>query len=157
MSRPLTQVNPLRAERVKTIIQREKLTQQEFAAKTFQSQQNVSRILNLKCALTEETARAIVKAFPAYRLSWLLGFDDDMTELDGLKKLIHGTVDAAVAINQAIRAVADDICNREDLPRQDIPAAHFAKLHAMLHDYAELILADYIKNREKSRIWRGIE
>ena len=82
MSKMKAEINPIRAERVKVLIQRENITQQEFATKIFQTQQNVSRIINLKTALTETTARDIVRAFPEYRLSWLLGIDDYMTESD---------------------------------------------------------------------------
>lgn len=79
MSRKKTEINPIRAERVKKLIEREKISQVDFASRIFQTQQNVSRILNLKTALTEETARDIVTAFPEYRIEWLLGYDDSMT------------------------------------------------------------------------------
>lgn len=82
MSRKKTEINPIRAERVKTIITRSGLKQAVFAKRIFQTQQNVSRILNLKTALTEETARDIVTAFPEYRIEWLLGYDDSMTDYE---------------------------------------------------------------------------
>lgn len=79
MSRQKTEINPIRAERVKTLIDREKITQKELADRIFQTQQNVSRIIQKRQPLTEETARQIITAFPGYRLEWLLGFDDCMT------------------------------------------------------------------------------
>ena len=79
MSRKKTEINPIRAERVKKIIETEGISQVDFAKRIFQTQQNVSRILNLKTALTEETAQTIVSAFPKYRIEWLLGYDDAMT------------------------------------------------------------------------------
>ena len=82
MSRKKTEINPVRAERVKKIIELEGISQQDFAKLIFRTQQNVSRIVNLKTALTEETAQAIVKAFPKYRIAWLLGYDDYMTIAD---------------------------------------------------------------------------
>ena len=82
MSRKNTDINPIRAERVKKLIEREKISQVDFASRIFQTQQNVSRILNLKTALTEETARDIVTAFPEYRIEWLLGYDDSMTDYE---------------------------------------------------------------------------
>lgn len=82
MSRKKTEINPIRAERVKTLIEREKISQTDFASKIFQTQQNVSRILNLKTALTEETARDIISAFPEYRIEWLLGYDNSMTHYE---------------------------------------------------------------------------
>lgn len=82
MSRKKTEINPIRAERVKKLIEREKISQVDFASRIFQTQQNVSRILNLKTALTEETARLIIEAFPEYRIEWLLGYDDSMTNAE---------------------------------------------------------------------------
>lgn len=82
MSRKKTEINPIRAERVKKLIEREGISQIDFASRIFQTQQNVSRILNLKTALTEETARDIVTAFPEYRIEWLLGYDDSMTDYE---------------------------------------------------------------------------
>lgn len=82
MSRKKTEINPIRAERVKKLIEREKISQVDFASRIFQTQQNISRILNLKTALTEETARDIVTAFPEYRIEWLLGYDDSMTDYE---------------------------------------------------------------------------
>lgn len=82
MSRKKTEINPIRAERVKKLIEREGISQIDFANRIFQTQQNVSRIINLKTALTEETARDIVTAFPEYRIEWLLGYDDSMTDYE---------------------------------------------------------------------------
>ena len=84
MGRKKTEINPIRAERVKKLIEREKrinpkFSQTELAGRINMTQQNISRIINQKTALTEETARDIVKAFPKYRIEWLLGYDDDMT------------------------------------------------------------------------------
>ena len=82
MSRKKTEINPIRAERVKQLIEREGISQIDFANRIFQTQQNVSRIINLKTALTEETTRDIVTAFPEYRIEWLLGYDDSMTDYE---------------------------------------------------------------------------
>lgn len=158
VSRKKTELNPKRAERVKIIIDREKISQIEFAHRIHQSQQNVSRIVTLKSALTEDNAQAIVNAFPEYRLQWLLGYDDFMTQTDQLRSLIHNKVDTAEALNQVIRLVADDICSRENIPRPYISfIPDFSQLQTMLHDYAELIISDYLKNRDHSRIWNRID
>lgn len=104
MSKKRSEINPIRAERVKTILDREGITQQKLAEMIFQTQQNVSRILTGKQPLTEETARAIIDAankisdqnaaqkagisleeygdHVTYRIEWLLGYDDKMTVED---------------------------------------------------------------------------
>jgi len=91
MSRKKTEINPVRAERVKKIIELEKISQKDFADRIFQTQQNVSRIVKQKTALTEETAHDIVSAFPKYRIEWLLGYDDYMTFSDQLTGVIRET------------------------------------------------------------------
>lgn len=91
MSRKKTEINPLRAERVKKIIELEKISQKDFADRTFQTQQNVSRIVKQHIGLTEEKAQDIVKAFPKYRIEWLLGYDDYMTFADYLTGVIRDT------------------------------------------------------------------
>lgn len=82
MSRKKTEINPIRAERVKELIEREGISQIDFGRRIHQTQQNVSRIINLKTALTEETALDIVAAFPEYRIEWLLGYDDARTDYE---------------------------------------------------------------------------
>ena len=65
MSRKKTEINPVRAERVKIVKQ--------------------------KTALTEETAHDILSAFPINRIEWLLGYDDYMTFSDQLTGVIRET------------------------------------------------------------------
>lgn len=89
MSRKKTEIDPVRAERLKKIIDREGISQIDFAKRISQTQQNVSRIINLKSALTEETARTIVSVFPEYRIEWLLGYDNSMTVYDQLSDAIQ--------------------------------------------------------------------
>ena len=82
MSRKKTEINPIRAERVKELIKRENITQIQLADRIYQSQQNISRIVQNRQPLTEETARLIVQAFPEYRIEWLLGYDEIMMKKD---------------------------------------------------------------------------
>ena len=82
MSRKKTEINPKRAENVKKLIEAEKITQTELADRIHMTQQNISRIVQMKQPLTEETAQDIISAFPekGYRIEWLLGYDDFPTE-----------------------------------------------------------------------------
>lgn len=82
MSRTKTEINPKRAENVKKLIEAEKITQTELADRIHMTQQNISRIVQMKQPLTEETARLIIEAFPEYRIEWLLGYDDSMTHYE---------------------------------------------------------------------------
>ena len=82
MGRKPTEINPKRAMRIKELIEREGINQREFAARTHQTQQNVSRLVHQRIALTEEAAKNIVRAFPDYRIEWILGYDDSPTEYE---------------------------------------------------------------------------
>lgn len=91
MSRIKTEISSKRAENVKKLIENEKITQKELADRIHMTQQNISRIVQMKQPLTEETARLIVEAFPGYRISWLLGYDDYMTESDYFDHFVSKT------------------------------------------------------------------
>lgn len=106
MSRKKTEINPVRAERVKKIIELEGISQQDFAKRIPMTQQNVSRIVNLKTALTEETAQDIVTAFPKYRIAWLLGYDDYMTFADQLTGVIRETDKEAALLHNGLLSFA---------------------------------------------------
>ncbi len=89
-----------RVTRIKIILEREHITQKDLAdrlvdphdPKKSMEPQNLSRMMKTG-KITEKTCQRIVAAFPEYRLNWLMGFDDYMTEsdaFDGLvKKLDH--------------------------------------------------------------------
>lgn len=106
MSRKKTEIDPVRAERVKILIDREGITQTEFAERIFQTQQNVSRIINLKTALTEETARDIVSAFPGYRIEWLLGYDDSMTVIEQFMNTVQTANEEATLLHHGFMSFA---------------------------------------------------
>lgn len=88
MSRKKTEINPKRAENLKTLITRVGLTQKQFGENVGYSQQNLSNIIKLKTPLTEEAARLIIEKYPDYRIEWLLGYDDCMTNADLFTKSI---------------------------------------------------------------------
>lgn len=155
MSKRATEINPIRAERVKTIIDREKINQQKLAELIFQTQQNVSRIIQKRQPLTEETARAIIRAFPAYRLQWLLGFDDVMLQDDYKRAYI----DRLDAVNNAVMTLIDasvrEISAREGINPppviDNIP--EYLVLESQIRDFADGLIWNYIKHRRASRFW----
>lgn len=123
MSRQKTEINPIRAERLKILIDRLGIKQNALAKMIFQSQQNISRIIQLKQPLTEETAKDIINAVNriidekqakqagitpeeyghhcTFRLQWLLGYDDSMTQedwIDNIQRLKDRAADGMWAI-----------------------------------------------------------
>ena len=80
MGRKPTIINPVRAKRLKALIDAEGLTQAKFAKEIHRTQQSVSRIINGKDPLTDDTVDGIIQKFPRYRRDWLLGYDPYMTQ-----------------------------------------------------------------------------
>ena len=158
MSRKKTEINPERAERLKILIEREGITQTDFANRIHQTQQNVSRIVKMKQALTEYTAREIISEFPEYREEWLLGYDDIMLKKDFRKEYIRrsdATNDATITIlDSALR----EVCAREgmEIPTLDnIP--ELLLLQAQLRDFADSLIWNYVKHREHSHFWSYLD
>lgn len=158
MSRKKTEINPIRAERVKKLIEREKISQVDFASRIFQTQQNVSRILNLKTALTEETARDIVTAFPEYNVSWLLGDSDFMLKEDLRTDYIQRSHATDNACLQILDSALREVCAREgiEIPTIDnIP--EILLLQGQLRDFADSLMWNYVKHREDSHFWGTLD
>lgn len=106
MSRRKTEINPVRAERLKTLIKREGITQTAFAKRIDYSQQNVSRIIQLKQALTEHTAHTIISKFPGYRIEWLLGYDDSMTVIEQYMNTVRTVNEEATLLHHGFMSFA---------------------------------------------------
>ena len=82
MPHPTTIINPEWAKRLKTLCNECKLTQTELSEKIYLSQQTISKIMNGRARLTQETAQKIVEVFPKYRAEWLLGIDNVPTRFE---------------------------------------------------------------------------
>ena len=161
MSRKKTEINPKRAERVKILIDREKITQTELANRIYQSQQNISRIIQKRQPLTEETARDIISVLPKdreYRIEYLLGYDDFMTKEDLRKHYIQQTDATNDATIQILNSALQEVCLREgmEIPTLDnIP--ELLLLQAQLRDYADSLMWNYVKHRDHSHVWSYLD
>jgi transcriptional regulator with XRE-family HTH domain len=158
MSRKKTEINPIRAERVKKLIEREKISQVDFASRIFQTQQNVSRILNLKTALTEETARDIVTAFPEYNVSWLLGDSDFMLKEDLRTDYIQRSHATDNACLQILDSALREVCAREGIEIPTIDnTPEILLLQGQLRDFADSLMWNYVRHREHSHFWGTLD
>ena len=91
MGRKRTEIKPLQGERLKQLLQEQKITAIELSrmlADNYSalSQQTISSIINGKAALTTERARDIISLFPLYRVEWLLGECDGAFKFDNSDK-----------------------------------------------------------------------
>lgn len=75
MSKLKTKIDEKRIARLKMIMSKEKITQNELAEKIGITQQNLSRIMCKKQGLTEPLAIRIIDEYPDYSVAWLLGYD----------------------------------------------------------------------------------
>ena len=70
-----------RVERIKIILERENIKQIDLADALDILPQNFSRFM-VSGKVSEKTCRKIVALYPDYRIEWLLGYDDSMTDHD---------------------------------------------------------------------------
>ena len=70
-----------RASRIRELLQREGLKQKDLADRIDTEPQNLSRCLR-SGNVSEKMCRKIAACFPAYRIEWLLGYDDYMTHYE---------------------------------------------------------------------------
>ena len=77
-----------RVSRIKKILEEQNLTQKDLADALDMEPQNFSRFM-VSGKVSEKTCRKIVALYPEYRLSWLLGIDDYMTESDHFDGLMQ--------------------------------------------------------------------
>lgn len=71
-----TKIDEKRIARLRMIMSKEKITQNELAEKIGLTQQNLSRIMCKKQGLTEPLAIRIIDEYPDYSVAWLLGYDE---------------------------------------------------------------------------------
>lgn len=150
MSKRKTDINPIRAERLKKLIDEEGLTQTAFAKKMHYSQQLISGIITEKTALTERTAREIIDAHPRYRIEWLLGFDDNMTDMEVFKEgfdekrnwviAIDTLIDIAVKRNDCKESFNNGLNSFEDI----------VSLRREITDYIEFKVCRIAKEGEEN-------
>lgn len=105
----MAEVNPLRGERMKEIIRREGITQAQLAEVLGVGEVHLSNVANGKRSLTDKRAEKIIALYPRYRLQWLLGYDDYMTEEDALrgplKRIAQRMVGWKVAVEYTLQSM----------------------------------------------------
>lgn len=77
MARKPVEIKAIRGKRLKALLEEQGIKQAELSQKIHLSQQTISKIINGGANLTEDTARAIIYAFPGYSYDYLMGFDQE--------------------------------------------------------------------------------
>lgn len=77
-----------RVSAIKTILKREKLKQKDLADLLDIEPQNLSRCM-ITGKISEKMCRKIADIFPEYRIEWLLGDDDFMTDIEWADNIQH--------------------------------------------------------------------
>lgn len=78
----------LRVSRIRTLLDREGLKQKDLADALDIEPQNLSRCM-VSGKISEKMCRKIVECFPEYRIEWLLGDDDSMTDIEWADNIQH--------------------------------------------------------------------
>lgn len=119
MGRRKVEKNHTRRERLIQFMNREKLSQNELSRRTGIKQQRICEMVKDSDDfqnLTDVMAEEIIKAFPEYRIQWLLGYDDFMT---------HDMFDAYV-LDAARAADPDNMASLSTIMRLLVNARGFS-------------------------------
>lgn len=83
MGKEIKKVNPICGERLKTILTEKGWKQKELAEALHMTPPTINDIIKGRANLTRDRAEDVIKLFPEYNLSWLLGIDDPVSLLLG--------------------------------------------------------------------------
>ena len=150
-----SQIQKVRLEHIKILLKRENIDQKDLAAQIDMEAQNFSRIMT-KGTVTERTCRKIYKAYPQYRLSWLLGDSDHMTIDEYMGSQFAKDKRYDTAVYNTLACALDRVCEYENIkePRAlNDDFDDYLLLSAQLKDYAEYIVSNYLKNNAHSYLW----
>lgn len=153
--------NFLTAKRIEEIMSelgyKKNIDQKNFAHDIDVLPQNFSRFMNSGKESTYY-CKKIVKAFPQYNLAWLLGYSDIKT----VEELESQCASRSLAVSNAsitlLEESLQEVCFREnmDVPTLDnIP--ELLLLQAQLRDYADSLMWNYVKHRERSHVWNFLD
>lgn len=95
MARPKVVFKDLWGNRLKELCEKEHITQSELSDSIYISQQTISKIINHKASMTEETARRISEKYPGYSFEWLMGYVDYKNEMEHFGQEITEAQDKA--------------------------------------------------------------
>lgn len=130
MGRKKLEPTPIRAARLKILREREGKSQAEFAVMVgYQDQRQISDMEREKRRVSDDACKAIIHAFPEYRLGWLMGNDGIMTHTDAVnwvKKEVQKQEDA-LASALAELFIAKDIELRTVTTDDGEQIAHLVK------------------------------
>lgn len=148
--------NQKRVENIKKLLELEGIKEADLARDIDRLPQNLNRDM-LSGKISEKTCCKIKELYPKYSIDFLLGLSDHPTDIDELSAWIHRTAEIPELLRQLIVLIADEICDFEKIPRRNIPIYDFYELQIRIHDFADLIISDYFKNRSYSRLWKRID
>lgn len=100
MGRKKTEIIPIRADRMRIIMEEQKLTQFEFGHRCGVSQQTISKIFGYKIPVTSALIDGVHCAFPKYSAEWIKG----ETEYKNANEIIQHFVSG---INGMVKANID--------------------------------------------------
>lgn len=117
MGRKKLEKTPIRAERLRILREREGKTQAEFAVLVgYQDQRQISDMERGIRRVNDDACKAIIRAFPEYRMSWLVGNDELMTRSDA----VSWVKDIAAKQDDALRRAITDLFISADIELETV-------------------------------------
>lgn len=101
----LADIKPNRAERLKTLLNREGISQKELGSRIGVSEVTISKIMTGRQPLTDQRISDIISSFPVYRRAWLAGEDEYMTEEERRYSLSRSEEEKAERLRNAFLSV----------------------------------------------------
>lgn len=98
MGRKKTEIIPIRADRMRIIMEDKKLTQFEFGHRCGVSQQTISKIFGYKIPVTSALIDGVHCAFPEYSTEWIKG-ETDYKNADEIFQHIKSKINKSVKAN----------------------------------------------------------
>jgi transcriptional regulator with XRE-family HTH domain len=153
--RKVVQPNPIRAARIRELIQKEKITITKLASDIGITQQRLSEVLKTG-KVSEGYIALIIAEYPQYRAEWLLGLDDTATvsEYEKQRTLDYELNAATMVLDTALI----EVCEHEHI---DVPKlnnlADLVFIESQLRDYAYHLMHEYVCNRSNSHVWKMLD
>jgi hypothetical protein len=144
-----------RLKNIFTVMNNENISQKELAHDIDMLPQNFNRALK---KISDKLCIKINEAYPQYRLDWIMGKDDYMTEEEYVK---HISKESDIINNSYIivlESALSEACyreNRKKMSLDNIP--ELLLLEAQLKDYAVSLMSNYVIHRKESHVWSFLD
>ena len=168
LGRRRIEINPLQAERLKTVSKELNLKNYELAGLLYLTPQTFSKIINGKASLTEANARLIAEKYPQYSAEWLLGLVDYRTREDSPLYKFEQAVEQRNLPWKRLQRLSEAVCDLSELsghliaPMKDgkiFMFGNYKSAEISSEDYGDLCndILDYVEFKAGQLLRKALE